>query len=85
MVEPLLQRIEDLERSKRRWKATALLLAALLLGVVLTFGGLFFNERFVIRNAMLAAEEARAMEALARAQAVAARQAVEAQQNQNKK
>ncbi len=92
MYEPLLHQIEDLERSRRRWKTAALVLASLLVGVLLTFGGLFVHERFTIRNAMLAAEEARAMEAVARAQAQAARQAaevarqaVDAQQNQNKK
>ena len=86
MVEPLLEKIEGLERSRRRWKTAALLIASLFFGALLTFGGLLWHERFtMVRAARAAEQEARAQEAVARANAEAARRAVAAQQNQGKK
>jgi hypothetical protein len=63
----LLRQIEQLERSRRRWRTTALVLASLLLGTLLTsFGGYFVLLR---EGAMRAAEAER--------QAVEARRAME--------
>jgi hypothetical protein len=62
MDESVIQRIEKLERSARRWKVVALVLAAILLGVSLT--GTFFFVRNL--HSMRAIEEARMQEAIAR-------------------
>jgi hypothetical protein len=76
MIEDLLQRNRTLESSKRKWKVAALVLASVLLGVLFTIAAVVFPMR---QQAMRAAEEARMQEAIARANAEAARQAIEAQ------
>jgi uncharacterized protein YpmS len=75
MIEDLLQRNRTLESSKRKWKVVALVLASVLLGVILTITVVVFQLR---QQAMRAAEEARMQEAIARANAEAARQIIEA-------
>jgi cell division protein FtsB len=78
MHEPLLDRIRDLERSNRRWKAACAVLAAALLAV-LTSGvawvGVYGYQALSGRQeALRAAEQARMQELRARAEAEAARQ-----------
>ena len=59
MLEPLLDRIANLERSNRRWKYTSAILAAALLGVSLSS---VFLGVFGFRQVRLHAEQARAVE-----------------------
>jgi len=77
MHEPLLDRIQELERSNRRWKAACAILAAALLAV-LTSGvawvGIYGYQALARNQAMRAAEEARMQEMRARAAAEAAQQ-----------
>lgn len=79
MIEDLLQHNRTLENSKRRWKVAALVLASVVLGVLVTIAVVVFPMR---QQAMRIAEEAR-KEAVARANAEAARQAIEAQKQGN--
>ena len=77
MHEPLIDRIADLERSNRRWKWTAAILAAALVGVTSSsvFLGVFGLQRHAREQAELArmAEmEALAAARLAEAQAAQA-------------
>ena len=93
MLEPLLTRIRDLERSNRRWKTLCAILATILLAVLTTGTGFFvvLGHRSLLaqRDAMMAAEEARALEAVARVQAERAQQqadqAIKAFQEQRNK
>jgi hypothetical protein len=57
MDESVIQRIEKLERSARRWKVVVLVLAAILLGFSLT--GTFFFVRIQAMRAIEAEREAR--------------------------
>lgn len=81
MLEPLLTRIRDLERSNRRWKTLCAILATILLAVLTTGTGFFVmlgHRSFLARrDAMIAAEEARVQEEVARAQAERAQQQAE--------
>ena len=81
MIEPLVARVQELEKANRRWKALCAILATVLLAV-LTTGSVFFGiygYRSLVQNreAMMAAEAARMMEAAARAQAEKAQQLAE--------
>lgn len=77
MFEPLLERIQNLERTNRRWKVVSGVLAALLVGVLFS-GGVFlgiYGQRAVLarERALRAMEEARMHELVARQQADRAR------------
>jgi hypothetical protein len=93
MLEPLLTRIRDLERANRRWKTICAILATILLAVLTTGTGffVFLGHRSLLaqRDAMMAAEEARAQEAVARVEAERAvqqaNQAIKDFQDQAKK
>ena len=81
MIEPLLTRIQELEKANRRWKTLCAILATVLLAV-LTTGSVFlgihgYRSVLLNREAMLAAEEARMRELVAREQAERARQQAE--------
>ena len=69
MYESVIDRIESLERSVRRWRTTAIVLAVLLLSILTTGTGFFALTHMRARQAMLAAREA---EMAARAEAEAA-------------
>lgn len=78
MFEPLLERIQALEKANRRWKVISGVLAAALLGVLLSggvFWGVFGRRALVEREqAMDMMEQARMQEAVARQQVELARQ-----------
>ena len=81
MHEPLLRRIDELERANRRWKTIALVLGVLL-GAVFATGGTFITIlglRVITDNgrAVQAMEQAHRAEAEARMQAEVARMQVE--------
>ena len=79
MEQSVIQRIESLERSARRWKVAALVLAAALFGFSLT-ATFFFVQYTQATHALEAVrEEAMAHEAVARQAEQAARRAAEAQ------
>ncbi len=81
MLEDLIKRIEELERSNRWWRVFALVLAAILLGGSVT--GTFFFVQYT--KALQAMESARMREVMAREEAEVARRAVEAHAAQQKK
>ena len=86
MIEPLLDRIRELEKSNHRWKTTSLILGLILLAIMST-GSVFmgfqgYNQVQIERQrAMQARDEAVMQEARARAEAEAA---LQAQQKANK-
>jgi len=74
-LQPLLDRVRELEKANRRWKTLCTILSVILLAVLIP--GTAFVGYFALthhRHAAAALEEARAMEAVARAQAELARQ-----------
>jgi hypothetical protein len=82
MYESVIDRIESLERSVRRWRTTAIVLAVLLLSILTTGTGFFTLTHLRARQAMLAEREA-AM--AARAEAEAALQAARAREEAARK
>jgi len=82
MYESVIDRIESLERSVRRWRATAIVLGVLLLSIVTTGAMVFTVARARANQAMEAAQRA---EAVARAEAQAALQAERARQGADQK
>jgi len=83
MIAPLLDRIRELEKSNRRWKAATAVLATVLCSMIST-GAVFFaiqrtHMRVEQEQAMRARDEAQMQEARARAAA-----ALQAQQKANK-
>ena len=89
MNEPLLERIQDLERAVQRWKLISLALLFLLIsataisgtfGVILMLGQNALRDARLMEAEMMArdrAEQARQAEMMAREQAEQARQAAE--------
>ena len=78
MLEPLLDRIRELEKANRRWKSLCAVLGVILLAVLIP--GTAFVGYFTLthhRRAAEAMEEARMMELVAREQAVAAQRQAE--------
>jgi uncharacterized iron-regulated membrane protein len=76
MNEPFINRIQRLERSNRFWRATSLVLAALLLSMLTT--GFFFSLAHQRTDAVIQQERAaRAQAKAARLQAERALQAAE--------
>ncbi|GEM_PF-4693676 len=89
MIEPLLERVRELEKANRRWKSLCAILTVILLAVLIP--GTAFVGYFTLthhRRATQAMEEARMMELMAREQAVEAQrraeQAVQEAQQQKK-
>lgn len=81
MLEPLLNRIRELEIANRRWKTLCAVLSVMLLAVLLVGGGFtgFYGYRALLQNqqALEARDRALMMEMVAREQAEVARQAAE--------
>lgn len=84
MIEPLLDRIQELERSNRRWKVTSLILGLVLLAIMSTgsvFVGIQGYRHHRERQAMQARDEALLQELLVKEEVEAQ---VRAQQKANK-
>ena len=78
-LQPLLDRVRELEKANRRWKTLCAILTVIVLAVLIpgtTFIGYFALTHH--RQAAAALDEARAMEMVAREQAEVARRAIEA-------
>jgi len=74
-LQPLLDRVRELEKANRRWKTLCAILSVILLAVLIP--GTAFVGYFALthqRQAAAALDEARAMEMVAREQAEVARQ-----------
>ena len=77
-LQPLLDRVRELEKANRRWKTLCAILTVIVLAVLIpgtTFIGYFALTH---HRQAAAADEARAMEMVAREQAEVARRAIEA-------
>jgi hypothetical protein len=83
MNEPVIDRIQRLERSVRFWRATSLVLAALLLSLMTT-GLAFFGLAHQRTRAMDAVMQERAARAQAEAARLQAERALQAAEEANK-